>query len=161
MFLANHFCVSPLFYSNINFFLSVTHFLYYFTNNQFLYTNGVENIFAMYEKDTTDTGLTTNDFGWGSATFHKMGRQKIDLAATFTSFGLDLCLCDVDTVWINDPTEYFNSYPAADILASSDQLHPTQPPGDDGLEDWSAVFSPMNIGLLFFSTRIGKIKTLY
>ena len=68
---------------------------------QFLYDSGVENIFAMYEEDATDTGLTTDDFNWGSATFHKMGRQKVDLAATFTSFGLDLCLCDVDTVWIN------------------------------------------------------------
>jgi hypothetical protein len=67
----------------------------------FLHDSGVENIFAMYEKDSTDTGLTTADFGWGSATFHKMGRQKVDLAAMFTSFGLDLCLCDVDTVWIN------------------------------------------------------------
>jgi hypothetical protein len=69
---------------------------------EFLYQSGLtENIFAMYVDNATDTGLTTADFGWGSATFHKMGRQKVDLAATFTSFGLDLCLCDVDTVWIN------------------------------------------------------------
>ena len=108
-----------------------------------------------------DTGLGKGDFGWGSANFHKMGRQKVggwggccgwlgcgclppvmagqarhtaprklhacpseilseildqlhtcgailppsarqvDLARTFTGYGLDLCLCDVDTVWIN------------------------------------------------------------
>jgi hypothetical protein len=58
----------------------------------------------------------------------------------------------------SDPTEYFNSFPQADILASSDLLNPTQPPGDDGLEAWEAVFSPMNIGLLFFrhSDRVEK-----
>ena len=55
----------------------------------------------MYGENATDTGLTKDDFGWGSASFHKMGRQKVDLAAAFTSYGLDLCLCDVDTVWIN------------------------------------------------------------
>lgn len=58
-------------------------------------------VFAMYGENATDTGLTKADFIWGSATFHKMGRQKVDLAAAFTSYGLDLCLCDVDTVWIN------------------------------------------------------------
>lgn len=26
---------------------------------------------------------------------------QVDLARTFTGFGLNLCLCDVDTVWIN------------------------------------------------------------
>jgi hypothetical protein len=44
--------------------------------------------------------LCTGDFVWGSPTFHKMGRQKVELARLFTSYGLDLCLCDVDTVWI-------------------------------------------------------------
>ena len=41
------------------------------------------------------------DFVWGSASFHKMGRQKVELARAFLGFGLDLCLCDVDTVWIS------------------------------------------------------------
>ena len=55
----------------------------------------------MYEEGASDSGLTTGDFGWGSPTFYKMGRQKVDLAKAFASYGLDLCLCDVDTVWIN------------------------------------------------------------
>ena len=29
------------------------------------------------------SGLTVNDFGWGTATFHKMGRQKIALIHDF------------------------------------------------------------------------------
>ncbi|KAI3429380.1 hypothetical protein D9Q98_005475 [Chlorella vulgaris] len=110
------------------------------------------NVFAMYDEGAgqADTGLGTADFGWGSPTFHKMGRQKVDLARTFTGYGLDLCLCDVDTVWINDPTEYFERWPAADILASSDALTPTNPEGDEGLEQLEAIHSAMNIGLLFF-----------
>ncbi len=31
------------------------------------------------------SGLTVNDFGWGTATFHKMGRSKIDLIYKFVS----------------------------------------------------------------------------
>lgn len=110
------------------------------------------NVFAMYDETAgkEDTGLGTGDFGWGSPTFHKMGRQKVDLARTFNEYGLDLCLCDVDTVWINDPTEYFERFPEADILASSDGLTPSNPKGDDNLEAVEAIHSAMNIGLLFF-----------
>lgn len=37
------------------------------------------NVFAMYDETAgqEDTGLGTADFGWGSPTFHKMGRQKV------------------------------------------------------------------------------------
>lgn len=37
------------------------------------------NVFAMYDETAgkEDTGLGTGDFGWGSPTFHKMGRQKV------------------------------------------------------------------------------------
>lgn len=45
-----------------------------------------------------------------------------------------------------DPTEYFERYGAADILASSDSLDPTNPPGDDGLDQIEAIHSAMNIG---------------
>ena len=31
------------------------------------------------------SGLTTNDFGWGTPTFHKMGRSKIGLIHDFVS----------------------------------------------------------------------------
>ena len=49
-----------------------------------------------------------------------------------------------------DPTQYFALYPEAHILASSDQLAPTNPPGDPGLEQLDAIHAAMNIGLLFF-----------
>eukprot|EP00887_Chlorella_sp_A99_P003129 scaffold9.g3129.t1 len=149
-----------------------------------LVTEGVQ-VFAMYTEGANSTGLGSGDMGWGSPTFYKMGRQKVDLARTFSQYGLDLCLCDVDTVWINadrtrapsrphaspathprpqstlsrsslprppspDPTKYFARFPEADILASSDQLAPTIPPGDEGLEEPEAIHSAMNIGLLYF-----------
>ena len=34
------------------------------------------------------SGLTVNDFGWGTPTFHKMGRSKIDLIYKFVSMVL-------------------------------------------------------------------------
>lgn len=45
-----------------------------------------------------------------------------------------------------DPTEYFERYPTAHILASSDDLSPSNPKGDDGLEQIDAIHSAMNIG---------------
>lgn len=45
-----------------------------------------------------------------------------------------------------DPTEYFERYPTAHILASSDDLSPSNPKGDDGLEQVDAIHSAMNIG---------------
>ena len=108
--------------------------------------------FAMYDQNATDSSLGQRDFGWGSAKFHMMGRHKISLLQSFLSFGLDIMLCDSDTVWINDPTDYFNRFPAADILTSSDHMSPTQPVADDGLElpirsaqrdeHWSDVLPP-------------------
>lgn len=106
--------------------------------------------FVMFDQNSTDSGLGEKDFGWGSGKFHLMGRQKIDLLQTFLSFGLDIMLCDSDTVWINDPTDYFNRFPAADLLTSSDHMFPTVPIADDGLETPDAVHSAMNIGVMFF-----------
>lgn len=106
--------------------------------------------FAMFDQATTPTGLGEADLGWGSGNFHKMGRLKISLLQAFLGFGLDIVLCDGDTVWINDPTDYFNRFPAADILTSSDHLRPTWPAGDDELEQPDAAHSAMNIGVMFF-----------
>ena len=36
-----------------------------------------------------DTGLGTKDFGWGSPTFHKMGRQKVRAAHSVGPAGLE------------------------------------------------------------------------
>ena len=52
------------------------------------------------------SGLTLEDFGWGTPTFHKMGREKINLIYAFTKMGFDVLISDVDTVWLRNPLPY-------------------------------------------------------
>ena len=96
--------------------------------------------------------LTLGDFGWGSPTFHKMGRQKIALISRFTDFGVDILLTDVDTAWERDPNEYVQrpELRHADVLTSSDHLGTTLERGDDGLERWPQAGSAFNIGIMLF-----------
>lgn len=97
------------------------------------------------------SGLTLGDFGWGTPTFHKMGREKIALIAHVTGLGFDVLISDVDTVWLRNPLPYLAMYPAADILTSSDHLRNTV--ADEGLE---------RSGLLSYSrmTTCGTSKRL-
>lgn len=39
------------------------------------------------------SGLTLGDFGWGSKTFAKMGREKIRLISIFLKVGINRCVC--------------------------------------------------------------------
>ncbi|EIE21596.1 hypothetical protein COCSUDRAFT_17381, partial [Coccomyxa subellipsoidea C-169] len=90
------------------------------------------------------SGLSEDDFGWGSASFHKMGREKIQLIYTFTKMGFDILVADVDTVW--NPFPYMARYPDADILTSSDHLRNST--ADDGLERFPDAGSAANIGIM-------------
>lgn len=72
-----------------------------------------------------DTGLTKNDFGWGSASFHRMGREKVQLVEIFTRMGFNMLISDVDTVWLRDFREFLPVCPECDLLASSDCLTTT------------------------------------
>ena len=54
------------------------------------------------------SGLTLEDFGWGSPVFNKMGREKIGLIRMFTAWGRDVIVSDVDTVWMRDPAPYMD-----------------------------------------------------
>ncbi|CAL8469429.1 g8970 [Coccomyxa elongata] len=92
------------------------------------------------------SGLSEDDFGWGSASFHKMGREKIQLIYTFTKMGFDILVADVDTVWLKNPLPYLARYPDADILTSSDHLMNTT--ADDGLEKFPEAGSAANIGIM-------------
>lgn len=92
------------------------------------------------------SGMTTQDFGWGTANFHKMGRKKIELIHLFTEMGFDILVSDVDTVWMKNPMPYMARFPAADILTSSDHLANTAK--GDGLENPNAANSPANIGIM-------------
>lgn len=89
--------------------------------------------------------MSTVDVGWGSPTFHKMGREKVILIDTILPFGYELLMCDTDMVWLKDPLPYFARYPDADVLTSSDQVVPTVV--DDSLDLWQQVAAAYNIGI--------------
>lgn len=44
--------------------------------------------------------MNTGDAGWGSSTFHKMGREKVILINAILPFGYELLMCDTDVVWM-------------------------------------------------------------
>lgn len=95
------------------------------------------------------SGLTENDFGWGTKNFHKMGREKIKLIYMFASLGYTSVISDVDTVWLRDPFVFFDRFPEADILTSSDHLHPTHERDDMPEDPFQAGHSAMNIGIMY------------
>lgn len=100
------------------------------------------------------SGLSLNDFGWGSSTFFKMGREKISLLQTFTKWGYEVLISDVDTVWMKNPLPYVAKYPDADILVSSDHLEATVE--DGGLEKFPDAGSAANIGIMLFRPKAAK-----
>ncbi|KHN05539.1 hypothetical protein glysoja_020504 [Glycine soja] len=89
--------------------------------------------------------MSTDDVGWGSPTFHKMGREKVLLINLILPFGYELLMCDTDMVWLKNPLPYLARYPEADVLTSSDQVVPTVV--DDSLEIWQEVGAAYNIGI--------------
>ncbi|CAN6316703.1 unnamed protein product [Urochloa humidicola] len=92
-----------------------------------------------------DSRMATEDAGWGSPTFHKMGREKVLLINALLPFGYELLMCDTDMVWLKNPLPYLARYPDADLLTSSDQVIPTVT--DDSLENWREVTGAFNIGI--------------
>lgn len=58
-----------------------------------LYRSGVP-VFDM------GSNMNTIDVGWGSPTFHKMGREKVFLINALLPFGYELLVCDTDMVWL-------------------------------------------------------------
>lgn len=44
--------------------------------------------------------MSTIDVGWGTPTFHKMGREKVILIDALLPFGYELLMCDTDMVWL-------------------------------------------------------------
>ncbi|XP_039035555.1 arabinosyltransferase XEG113-like [Hibiscus syriacus] len=100
--------------------------------------------------------MSTIDVGWGSPTFHKMGREKVLLINSILPFGYELLMCDTDMVWLKNPLPYLARYPDADILTSSDQVVPTVV--DDRLADWKQVGAAYNIGIFHWRPTEPAIK---
>ncbi|KAJ0824601.1 putative nucleotide-diphospho-sugar transferase [Helianthus annuus] len=89
--------------------------------------------------------MSTIDVGWGSPTFHKMGREKVILIDSMLPFGFELLMCDTDMVWLKNPLPYLARYPEADVLTSTDQVTPTVT--DDRLDNWKEAGGAYNIGI--------------
>ncbi|XP_075495671.1 LOW QUALITY PROTEIN: arabinosyltransferase XEG113-like [Primulina tabacum] len=88
--------------------------------------------------------MSTIDVGWGSPTFHKMGREKVILIDSVLPYGVELLMCDTDMVWLKNPLPYLARFPEADVLTSTDLVAPTVV--DDRLDDWRQG-SAYNIGI--------------
>eukprot|EP00882_Tetradesmus_deserticola_P025734 GHRQ01028293.1.p1 GENE.GHRQ01028293.1~~GHRQ01028293.1.p1 ORF type:complete len:344 (+),score=91.62 GHRQ01028293.1:276-1307(+) len=93
------------------------------------------------------SGLTTGDFGWGSPTFAKMGRKKINLVAMFLKLDVQVVISDVDVMWLRDPVPFFKRFTDADVLTSTDHLTPTVGAREE-LEKYPEAGSAFNIGAL-------------
>lgn len=89
--------------------------------------------------------MSTIDVGWGSPTFHKMGREKVMLIDAVLPFGYELLMCDTDMVWLKNPLPYLARFAEADVLTSTDQVIPTV--SDDRLDIWQQVGGAYNIGI--------------
>ncbi|CAI5938014.1 unnamed protein product [Closterium sp. NIES-65] len=121
-----------------------------------------------------ESGMTSDDPGWGTPVFHAMGREKVTLINVFLSLGVQLLICDTDTVWLRgargrgqactsssftpapsgcgpaaqNPLPYMARYPQADVLTSSDHL--VRSVDDESLEHWDQAQGAYNIGILHF-----------
>ncbi|XP_042405849.1 arabinosyltransferase XEG113-like isoform X1 [Zingiber officinale] len=114
-----------------------------------LYWKGIP-VFDMGSK------MATIDVGWGSPTFHKMGREKVLLINALLPFGYEILMCDTDMVWLKNPLPYIARFPEADILTSSDQIVPTVT--DDSLEVWQEVTGAYNVGIFHWRPTVPAKK---
>ncbi|PNW73352.1 hypothetical protein CHLRE_14g629000v5 [Chlamydomonas reinhardtii] len=110
-----------------------------------------EMIKLEYNCFSMKSGLTLGDFGWGSATFAKMGREKIRLISIFLKLDVHVVIADVDVLWLRNPLPYFERYPEADILTSSDNMANTV--NDESLEKWPDAGAAANIGIMLFRKK--------
>ncbi|KAL9268522.1 Arabinosyltransferase XEG113-like protein, partial [Drosera capensis] len=106
-----------------------------------------------------ESHMSTADVGWGSPTFHKMGREKVVLIDSILPYGVELLMCDTDMVWLKNPLPYLARFPEADVLTSTDQVVPTV--ADDRLGIWQQVGGAYNIGIFHwrpteFSKKLAK-----
>jgi hypothetical protein len=96
-----------------------------------------------------DTGLTTNDYGWGTQNFRKLGLHKVQLVLDLAKTGVNCLTVDADAFLLRDPFPYIRNLPTADVLMSSDHLVASKGYDDHGLEDESGFHSAFNIGYIY------------
>ena len=100
-----------------------------------------------------DSGLTTNDYGWGTYAFRQLGLHKVQLVLNLAKTGVDALTVDADAFILRDPFPYIRKLPGADVLMSSDHLVATNGYNDDGLESASGFYSAFNIGYIFIKAN--------
>ena len=69
-----------------------------------------------------DSGLTTNDYGWGTYAFRQLGLHKVQLVLNLAKTGVNALTVDADAFILRDPFPYIRKLPKADVLMSSDHL---------------------------------------
>ncbi|KAK9909514.1 hypothetical protein WJX75_003420 [Coccomyxa subellipsoidea] len=86
----------------------------------------------------------------GTKAARMLAFNKIGVAQTLNTFGLDALLCDADVVWLRDPSDYFSGLEEADILVATDGLGVSNAKDDDGLESPEAALRhQMSTGIVF------------
>ena len=100
-----------------------------------------------------DSGLTTNDYGWGTYAFRQLGLHKVQLVLDLAKTGVDCLTVDADAFLLRDPFPYIRKLPKADVLMSSDHLVATNGYNDDGLESASGFYSAFNIGYIYIKAN--------
>lgn len=96
-----------------------------------------------------NSGLTTNDYGWGTYAFRQLGLHKVQLVLNLAKTGVDCLTVDADAFILRDPFPYIRRMPEAEVLMSSDHLVATNGYQDDGLESPSGFGSAFNIGYIW------------
>ena len=100
-----------------------------------------------------DSGLTTNDYGWGTYAFRQLGLHKVQLVLNLAKTGVDALTVDADAFILRDPFPYIRKLAKADVLMSSDHLVATNGYNDDGIESASGFYSAFNIGYIFIKAN--------
>ena len=100
-----------------------------------------------------ESGLTTNDYGWGTYAFRQLGLHKVQLVLNLAKTGVNALTVDADAFILRDPFPYIRKLPHADVLMSSDHLVATNGYNDDGLESASGFYSAFNIGYIYIKAN--------
>ena len=99
-----------------------------------------------------NSGLTTNDYGWGTKAFRQLGLHKVQLVLNLAKTGVDCLTVDADAFLLRDPLPYIRAL-SADVLMSSDHLVATNGYDDPGLEGTAGFYSAYNIGYIFIKAN--------
>eukprot|EP00322_Chrysochromulina_rotalis_P023276 CAMPEP_0115844046 /NCGR_PEP_ID=MMETSP0287-20121206/8629_1 /TAXON_ID=412157 /ORGANISM="Chrysochromulina rotalis, Strain UIO044" /LENGTH=653 /DNA_ID=CAMNT_0003297765 /DNA_START=130 /DNA_END=2091 /DNA_ORIENTATION=+ len=111
-----------------------------------LQSNGIQSFLI-------DSGLTTNDYGWGTYAFRQLGLHKVQLVYNLAKTGVNCITVDADAFVLRDPFPYIRARPRADVLMSSDHLVATNGYSDTGLEGISGFYSAYNIGYIYIKAN--------